>query len=187
MRLPGPEEPQARPRGASRSKWLVLVAALAACSSKKSEPPARDDAAVAPRAVVPDKLDGTLTLDGAPLAITACKPGRDTAIFVDLVTARGTLRWIAYEEQKVLWNGAPVACTRLTRTWGGGTRPTDHTTYVRAQLGFECGALRGELALECGNIDPFERKLLDDSRRKHLEGLPGSGAAAGEDPPASPR
>jgi hypothetical protein len=160
-------------------KRIALVAALAACSSKKPEPPVRDDAAVAPRPVVPDQIRGTLALDGAPLAITACKPGRDTAIHVDLVTARGTLRWIAYEEHKVLWNGAPVACARLTRTWGGGTRPTDRTTYVRAQLGFECGPLRGELELECGNIDPFERKLLDESRQKHLEERgSGTGSAA---------
>jgi hypothetical protein len=154
-----------------------------------------------PRPPVPDQISGTLTLDGKPLAISKCRPGRDVSIYVDLVTAAGVLRFVPYVPE-MRWNprpesaepGVAVAC-RLQRSWGGGSRP-DRTTYFRGQLIFSCktatGTLDGDVTLDCGNISPLERKLLDEGRQQKLEelklegetGSSGSSGSAGSSKPA---
>jgi hypothetical protein len=108
------------------------------------------------------------------------------SIYVDLVTAAGVLRFIPYVPE-MRWNprpesgepGAAVAC-RLQRSWGGGSRP-DRTTYFRGQLIFSCetaaGTLAGDVTLDCGNISPLERKLLDEGRQQKLEELKLEGEA----------
>jgi hypothetical protein len=144
-------------------------------------PPA-DAGSAAPRPAVPDKIDGTLMLDGKPLEIVRCRPGRDTAIYVDLVTASGALRFVGGEATRMYWNpkpdaterGAAIECEIPHRSWGGGTRK-DGATYFRGELAFSCrgpaGALEGKVSVDCGNISPLERKLLDDGRRRKREEL----------------
>lgn len=162
---------------------LALVAsgacvALGACRGKKAADDAKPADAAAP---VPDRISGTLTVDGKPLAIGQCRPGRDASIHVDLVTAAGVLRFVPYEP-KMFWNprpestdrGAPLACTDLQRSWGGATR-ADGTTYFRGRLIFSCkgeaGAITGDVTVDCGNISPLERKLLDEGRQRKLDEL----------------
>ena len=155
--------------------------ALGACRGKPAADdagPAAGSASAAPRPAVPDQLSGTLTLDGKPLAMVKCRPGRDTSIYVDLVTSAGVLRYVPYDPQ-LFWNprsdsterGAAMPC-RLRRSWGGATRP-DGTTYFRGQLIFSCkseaGTLAGDVTLDCGNISPIERKLLDAGRQQKLD------------------
>jgi hypothetical protein len=154
-------------------RGLALVLLLVACRGEKQDAPDRAGPGdAAPRPVVPDAITGKLALDGKPLAITACGPGRDGSIFVDLVTAAGTLRWVAYEDHRMFWNGAPLDCGQVGRSWGGGTRP-DGTTYFRGRLIFSCkgavGTLDGDVTLDCGNIDSFERKKLDENRQQSLD------------------
>ncbi len=162
-----------RPRGLAS-----LVALLCACEGK---PPAGDPAGGAPpRPAVPDRIEGTLALDGKPLAITGCRPGHQGTVYVDLVTAAGALRFVGGEAERMFWNprpdanerGAPIECSIPHRSWGG-TRRQDGTTYFRGELAFACrgpaGALDGKVSLECGNITPLERALLDDGRRRRRE------------------
>jgi hypothetical protein len=139
-------------------------------------------AAAAPAPPVPDKIEGTLTLDGKPLEVTRCRPGRDGTIFLDLVTAAGALRFVGGEGTKMYWNprpdsaerGAAIECSIPHRSWGGGTR-ADGTSYFRGELAFSCrgsaGAFEGKLSADCGNITPMERSLLDESRRKKRDEL----------------
>jgi hypothetical protein len=143
---------------------------------------AATDAAPAPTPTVPDKIEGTLTLDGEPLDVVKCRPGRDGTIYLDLVTAAGALRFVGGEATKMYWNprpdsaepGAAIECTIPHRSWGGGTR-ADGTSYFRGELAFSCrgtaGAFEGKLSADCGNISPGERSLLDESRRKKREEL----------------
>src|SRR5262245_6455124 len=123
-----------------RSLALVM---LVACSrdqhderqtgaGSSARPPSLDGGL---RVHVRDKIEGSIRLDGKPHAITGCRPGRDGSLYVDLITAAGTLRWIAYEERRMLWSGAPVECTKIDRTWGGGSR-SDGTSYVRGHFAF---------------------------------------------------
>lgn len=155
---------------------LVLLL-LVGCKSAEDKPKAEPA-----RLVVPDKLSGTITRNGAPLALAKCRPGREAAIYVDLVTPDGALRFLAYEGMQLFWNpapdragrGAPLACTKLDRSWGGATRP-DGTTYFRGRLDFVCsgdaGAFAGAVDVDCGNISPLERKLLDDGRQRKRDEL----------------
>ena len=164
-----------------------------ACSGKKADeeepPPMRGNAApspmrgdASPRPIVPDKIEGTLALDGRPLEILRCRPGHEGTVYVDLVTAAGALRFVSGETERMFWNprpeanerGTPIACSIPHRSWGGTRRPEDGTTYFRGELAFSCrgsaGAIEGKVSLECGNISPFERALLDDGRRRRRAG-----------------
>jgi hypothetical protein len=113
-------------------------------------------------------LRGELTVDGAPVALRACRPRHAVHTFVEVVSAAGTLR---FEDQKAYWNpvpdavtrGAELACTRLDRSWGGGVRP-DGSAYWRGTLDFVCGRVTAKLTLDCGGITPTERAALDDRR-----------------------
>jgi hypothetical protein len=171
-------------------------AGLAACGKKGADdkeqkpPPAAE---AQPRAEVPDKIEGKLTLDGKPLAITKCRPGRAASIYVDLVTEVGALRFLPYQSKQMYWNprpewderGLPVECTDLRRSWGGGTRD-DGTTYFRGQLIFSCrgapGVLAGDVTVDCGDITPLERRLLDESRRRKLDELDRDKRGSGDRP-----
>jgi hypothetical protein len=141
----------------------------------------------AQRPPVPDRIEGTLTLDGQPLAIARCRPGHEDTVYVDMVTAAGALRFVSGQSEQMYWNprpdanvrGEPIPCSIPHRSWGGARRD-DGTAYFRGELAFSCrgapGALVGKLSLECGNISPLERALLDDGRRRRREaqGLPAS-------------
>ena len=135
----------------------ALVLALVACS--------RPDAQS--REVV-----GTLVVDGKPVIVVACRPDHAVHVYVELVTASGVLR---FEDAALYWNpdrealsrGPKLVCTKLDRSWGGGTR-MDGSSYWRGTLDFACGAVTGSLSLDCGNITPEERQSLDDNRRKAL-------------------
>ena len=170
-----------RPPALALLGFACSAALLAACSGKQADeekppPPMRVDAA--PRLIVPDKIEGTLALDGRPLEILRCRPGHEGTVYVDLVTAAGALRFVSGETERMFWNprpeanerGAPIECSIPHRSWGGTRRPEDGTTYFRGELAFSCrgvpGAIEGKVSLECGNISPFERALLDDGRRR---------------------
>jgi hypothetical protein len=159
------------------------VALAAGCKDRQAPDGegARPAPALPPRPIVPDRIDGTLTLDGKPLQITRCRPGHDDTVYVDLVTAAGALRFVSGESAHMYWNpspdanerGEPIECSIPHRSWGGAMRPDDGTTYFRGELAFSCrapaGALEGKLALDCGNITPLERMQLDDGRRRRRE------------------
>ena len=161
---------------------LLAIACAVACEGKKSDEakPAKP-ADAAPRPVVPDKIEGTLTLDGKPLEIVKCRPGHEDTVYVDLVTSAGVLRFVSGQASRMYWNpgpdrserGAPIECSIPHRSWGGARRPEDGTAYFRGELAFTCdgpaGELVGKVSLECGNISPFERSLLDDGRRRRRE------------------
>lgn len=189
------------------------VALAPACDRKKRRPgeplasgdPTSGDAAAARRPPVPDRIDGTLTLGGQPLAITACRPGRDPQLYVDLVTASGALRFVSGESERLFWNprpaagtrGEPIACAIPHRSWGGGTRK-DGAAYFRGELAFSCravpgvldGVLEGKVSLDCGDISPLEREGLDAQRRRKRDELEaeqaGSSAGPGPGPGSGP-
>lgn len=141
-----------------RAGLALALTAAAACSRA-----APDDG---PR---PDAVTGTLTLDGAALGIDRCVPGRTGgALHLDLVTARGTLRYVPYQAAQVIWAGAPVPCTRLERSWGGGSR-ADGSSYFRGRIVLACGPLAGDLTADCGAITPEERRDLDAHRHELRE------------------
>jgi hypothetical protein len=159
--------------------------ALAGCDrdggARERRPPPPEGAAA--RRAVPDQISGTLTFDGRPLAIKSCRPGQAGGlVHVDLVTASGALRFVAYDASQMFWNsqpesterGAPLPCTELRRSWGGGPRP-DGTAYFRGRLVFSCrgaaGAVAGDVTVDCGNISPLERQLLDQNRQQKLDEL----------------
>jgi len=179
---------------------LALLALALACSAAlvvgcddkkpgRSGPPAGSAApgSAAPRSPVPDRIEGAITRDGAPLAITACRPGLEGLnVYVDLVTAAGALRFANSEAERMFWNprpdanerGAPIDCEIPHRSWGGGQR-ADGSVYFRGELAFECrgaagapGLLLGKVSLDCGNISALEHRLLDDRRREAREQLP---------------
>jgi hypothetical protein len=146
---------------------------LAIGCSKREVPPPAPTPASTPAAAPADKIEGMLTIDGAPVPITACRPGHGVSTFVELVTAAGTLR---FENKQLSWNGEVLACTKLDRSWGGGTRP-DGTAYWRGTLRFECdrksprGGDRasGDITVDCGGITPTERAQLDANRKDMLD------------------
>ncbi|HLL22234.1 MAG TPA: hypothetical protein VK427_08880 [Kofleriaceae bacterium] len=130
---------------------------LAACGSAK-EP-------------APTEVRGSLSIDGKPLAPTACRVGRGVGTYAEVVTAQGKLR---FEDKQLFWTtdakvgrGETLACDKLERSWGGGMR-TDGTAYFRGHLIFTCtgtaGAIVGDLELDCGGITAEERAQLDKSR-----------------------
>jgi hypothetical protein len=161
---------------------LLAIAGIAACKDKRGgeAKPAPGLADAGPPA--PDKLEGTLTLDGKPLELVKCRPGREGSIYVDLVTAAGALRFVGGEATQMYWSPGPdgsargvqIACSIPHRSWGGGTR-ADGSTYFRGELAFSCrgaaGALDGKVSVDCGNISPLERRLLDETRDRKREEL----------------
>ena len=82
------------------------------------------EAAVDPN---PDKLAGTLALDGKPLALVACRPAHAVHTYLVVETDRGALK---FADQQLTWSGEPLTCSKLDRSWGGGNRP-DGSSYWR--------------------------------------------------------
>jgi hypothetical protein len=147
------------------------VAALAALAGACTKPP--------PPPVV--ELTGTLTVDGAGVGLTRCRPGHDVHVFVEIDTAQGTLR---FGDGKLSWRGRELACDKLDRSWGGGVRQGG-SAYFRGTLGFRCGSLVGDLALDCGQITAEEATALARNqaaaradRARAVDAGPG-GAASG--------
>ncbi|HSR99803.1 MAG TPA: hypothetical protein VLM79_22270 [Kofleriaceae bacterium] len=122
-------------RAAPAVVWLA-----GACSRPAPPPAANAD------------VTGTLTVDGAPAQLVACRPGHAVHVFVDVESAKGTLR---FGEGKLAWNGSPLTCSKLDRSWGGGIR-RDGSAYFRGTLAFRCDRIAGELTLDCGAITPEE-------------------------------
>ena len=139
---------------------LAVVAWAAGCGGTTSEPPTSSR----------DVFTGTLVVDGRPVALTGCRPGRSVHTFVEVVTAVGTLR---FEDQRLYWNPVPDAitrgdlltCSKLDRSWGGGNRG-DGTSYWRGTLAFTCSGYSGDLVLDCGDITATERAQLDANRKQ---------------------
>lgn len=127
-----------------------------------------------------DLVKGSITVDGKPVVLGACKPGHTVHAFVEVVTSMGKLR---FEDQQLYWNpiaeaptrGDRLTCDKLDRSWGGGVRiPGDGTSYWRGKLWFACGPIAGELELDCGGITPKERGELDGKRQDLLDKQHGS-------------
>jgi hypothetical protein len=139
----------------------LLLVLLAACESREKPP--------APSKKPAHDVRGTLSLENAPLAISACTVGRGITTFVELATEKGTLR---FEDQRLFWSGAELACSRLDRSWGGGQRK-DGSHYFRGTLIFVCkgppGALAGDLTIDCGGTTLAEKADLDANRKKMLD------------------
>jgi hypothetical protein len=191
--------PLAPRRAAVAGLVVAALVAAPACKGRRrhhdpAPRPGSGSAATAAPAV-PDKIEGTLTLDGRPLAIERCRPGRDGTIYVDLVTAAGALRFLGGEAEHMFWNPRPdanvrgpaIACAIPHRSWGGGTRP-DGAAYFRGELVFSCEgppAIAGKVSLDCGDIRPDERASLDEQRRQKREELERAAAppAPGSDVP----
>lgn len=118
------------------------------------------------------EVAGSLTVGGEVMSPLACRPGRAVHTFVELVSPRGVLR---FEDRELYWArdpgvtvaGEKLACSRLDRSWGGGSRP-DGSSYWRGSLSFDCtmGAVvvTGDLILDCGKITAEERQQLDGQR-----------------------
>ncbi len=155
----------------------AAVGVLGACNRGSSESP--------PPATTKEVV-GALALDGKPLVVTRCRPGRGVTTFVELVTAAGTLR---FEDRQLFWRtdpqavsrGAPLDCEKLDRSWGGGQR-LDGTAYFRGRLDFRCrgavGALVGDVTVDCGEITAAERASLDANRQQTLDQQAGSGSGS---------
>ncbi|MEO8706470.1 MAG: hypothetical protein ABI867_40975 [Kofleriaceae bacterium] len=152
----------------------AALAVVCACSSDPA-PPAIE--VVTPTGAR-DVFTGTITVAGKPGAPTACSPGHSVHTFVEVVTSAGKLR---FEDQQLYWNPTPGAitrgdrleCTKLDRSWGGGNR-SDGTSYWRGTLVFTCGAITGDLDLDCGSITKEERAQLDANRRSMQDDQRGS-------------
>jgi len=160
---------------------VALLLVVAACSkdppSKVMETPGKSSAS--------DVLTGTLRVGESPVTLTACRPGRTTRVFVEVVTSGGRLR---FEDMHLYWNpdvdskarGDELACEKLDRSWGGGNR-ADGTSYWRGSLAFTCThgetPIAGSLTLDCGNITAIERSQLDGNRKEMQDEQRGSGSA----------
>ena len=141
----------------------LLLLALVACGGEKDKPPPAKP-----------EVQGTLSLDGKPLTIVRCRAGQDVTTYVELLTARGKLR---FEDKQMWWSaddpgrGDKLECEKLDRSWGGGKRK-DGTAYFRGHLIFVCrgpvGALAGDVTVDCGSITAEEREQLDKGRNDLL-------------------
>lgn len=157
---------------------LAVALTLAACG--KSAPTSKE-------------VTGTFTAKGEAVTVTKCHPDRGIdGVYVILETPKGALR---FEAKKLYWNGddpegfmrgATLDCTKLDRSWGGGTR-ADGTAYFRGLLDFDChdgpNAYVGTLTLDCGNITAEERAQLDQ-QRKELRDEQMAGQGSGSTAPA---
>jgi hypothetical protein len=150
---------------------LMMVALVAACSSKRSEPTPGSGSAVPsmrpePVATGPEgDVKGAIVVAGETLAITRCNPQHDVHTFLELETAKGILR---FKEAKLYWQDKELACARLDRSWGGGVRP-DGAAYWRGMLDFDCGNVTGKVEADCGRITADERASLDSNRKNLLD------------------
>jgi hypothetical protein len=141
---------------------LLLALSLVACNREK-------------RHAAPKDVQGTLSIEGKAVDVTACRAGRGVTTYVELVTGLGKLR---FEDQKLYWSeqdfgkGDELACEKLDRSWGGGMRK-DGTAYFRGHLIFACkgapGAITGDVTVDCGRITPEERAQLDQGRETLLQ------------------
>ncbi|MDB4961778.1 MAG: hypothetical protein JWP01_1777 [Myxococcales bacterium] len=144
---------------------VLLLEALVGCGKRSSDP--------GPSATSRE-VTGTITVDGTPLTVASCRPGRDITTYVEALTSAGVLR---FEDRQLFWSADPMAiargevltCEQLDRSWGGGTR-ADGTAYWRGTLVFRCKAgarsITGDLKLDCGNITAEERAQLDHNRQE---------------------
>lgn len=159
-----------------RALLLLPLPLIGACGGKSEEPVVVE---ITGTASATDVVKGSLSVDGKPTTLGACKPGHSVHPFVELVTSMGKLR---FEDQQLYWNptasagrGAHLACSKLDRSWGGGVRmPGDGSSYWRGKLWFTCGPITGDLELDCGNITADERRQLDGKRQDLLEDQRGS-------------
>jgi hypothetical protein len=153
---------------------VLLLEALVGCDRSTNVP------------VTSREVTGTITVDGTPLTVASCRPGRDVTTYVEALTSAGVLR---FEDRQLFWSADPMAITRgevltceqLDRSWGGGTR-ADGTAYWRGTLVFRCKAgaraISGDLKLDCGHITAEERAQLD-AQRRDLKQEQQQGSAAG--------
>jgi hypothetical protein len=153
----------------------LLLAALVACGKADEQV-----VEVLGSSSATDVVKGSITVDGKAVTLGACKPGHSVHPLVELITSAGKLR---FEDQQLYWNpvadaptrGDKLTCDKLDRSWGGGVRlPGDGTSYWRGKLWFRCGAIHGELELDCGNITATERAQLDGKRQDLLDKQHGS-------------
>jgi hypothetical protein len=143
---------------------MLAVAWLAGACSRSEPPPAAREASSGTDGVAgvtgATDVTGTLTFDGKPAGLTACRPGHAVHVFVEVDTTLGTLR---FGDAKLSWQGSEQACQKLDRSWGGGVR-RDGSAYFRGTLAFRCGTLEGDLVLDCGQITPAEAAELAHNR-----------------------
>jgi hypothetical protein len=121
----------------------------------------------------PNKLSGTLIVDGKPVTLTACRPGHTVHTWVEVVTSAGVLR---FEDKQLHWQrdlaavspGPVLTCEKLDRKWGGGTR-VDGSSYWRGWLDVRCPGpprIEGKLTLDCGDITAEEHRQLDENQQR---------------------
>ncbi len=156
---------------------LALLVSLAACGKGTT---------------ASKEVTGTLSVKGADVTVTKCRPDHDASgTYVVMETPVGALR---FTNKQLWWNGsdpegfspgAVLDCTRLDRSWGGGLR-TDGTSYWRGTLSFDChdgpNTYTGKLTLDCGNITPEERASLDKQRTDMRQEQGGSAAGSAATP-----
>ena len=139
---------------------LALLLLLLGC--RDDDAPKQQIVVPPPASGPPDVITGTIVDDGVAITPTACRVVRETVLVVEAITPRGTLR---FANAQLVWKGSALACTKLDRSWGGGSR-TDGTHYWRGMLDFVCGTVTGKLELDCGGITPAERAQLDKNREQ---------------------
>ena len=166
------------------ARVLACVALIASCRDRDEPARAAPDKPAVPSTgpaekPAPDTVTGSIVVDGATLTPTGCRVGREAHLFVEAITPRGTLR---FANAQLVWNNTLLACTKLDRSWGGGSR-TNGTHYWRGMLDFVCGpvteaseavrpsrardgTITGKLELECGGVTATERAQLDANREK---------------------
>jgi hypothetical protein len=136
---------------------VLAVFAIACGTSSKSPPPSIG-------------VTGSLTIDGEVATPTRCQPGSGPAgVYIQIETTRGHVR---FEDTKLYFTpgadspdrGELLACTKLDRSWGGGTR-ADGSSYWRGMLDVRCGRVTGRLDIDCGDITDEERAQLDKNRQ----------------------
>ncbi|MEJ7598099.1 MAG: hypothetical protein WKG01_09345 [Kofleriaceae bacterium] len=141
-------------------RFAVVIVALVAC--RDPDPVDRVPLATADARpdAPPDRITGSIVVEDQAITPATCRVGRDAHLYVELPTPHGTLR---FANATLVWNRAVLTCSKLDRSWGGGSR-TDGTHYWRGTLDFVCGSVTGKLALDCGGITPGERAQLDQGR-----------------------
>jgi hypothetical protein len=140
---------------------VLAILAIAGCGSSSTSPPSIG-------------VTGTLTIDGEAATPTRCQPGTGAAgVYIQVETTRGHVR---FEDTRLYFTpgkdspdrGELLACTKLDRSWGGGTR-ADGSSYWRGMLDVACGRVSGRLDIDCGDITAEERAQLDKNRTELRE------------------